>query len=516
MPTCGARLERVAVGTARLRERVLARCVAEMVDCPEVLDAAPAAEACVAAAGARCRARLSGLARLASRALRAAGACSARLQPGGILDDDTGLGYANLAPFCPRMRLRVGVVEDAIACQAQAVACTATEVVGTLAPRAGDLLDRAGVSLAEVRGCLVSRLCGNGVLDGDEECDDGPDNSDVDPDACRSTCLDPFCGDSVIDGDEDCDDGNQREGDGCDPDCQGEAGVCGNGILEEDEDCDDANRHDGDGCDSDCSVEAGTCGNGVLEEDEECDDGAGNSDTRSDRCRTDCSQPWCGDDVVDPGHGEECEPPGSILCRNDCTRRLPFAPSVQRARPPRSALAACQRAILAAGVRAVGRTRASLGGCVRKVSRCVLGTNDASDACLARANRACHGAVSRRDAAVAKLVAVALRGCRGAASEGPPSFDELLDEDDGLGFQKRAGTCPFDSEATPVTADLVTCVVSQARCLGERLVAQTVPRAYELLSELDGDPDERFACVVDPTDLEVGAGSPSGAFLADR
>src|SRR2546422_2263033 len=35
-------------------------------------------------------------------------------------------------------------------------------------------------------------------------------------------------------------------------------------------------------------------------------------------CRTDCSDPWCGDGVVDPGNGEECEPPGTLLCDADC------------------------------------------------------------------------------------------------------------------------------------------------------------------------------------------------------
>ena len=44
--------------------------------------------------------------------------------------------------------------------------------------------------------------CGNGVVEGLEECDDGEANSDVEPDACRADCTDPRCGDGVIDSEE--------------------------------------------------------------------------------------------------------------------------------------------------------------------------------------------------------------------------------------------------------------------------------------------------------------------------
>jgi cysteine-rich repeat protein len=45
--------------------------------------------------------------------------------------------------------------------------------------------------------------CGNGVVDGGEECDDG---NTIDSDACTSVCRLPVCGDSVAyDGVEDCD-----------------------------------------------------------------------------------------------------------------------------------------------------------------------------------------------------------------------------------------------------------------------------------------------------------------------
>lgn len=67
--------------------------------------------------------------------------------------------------------------------------------------------------------------CGDGVVDPDEECDDGAANSDTAPDACRTTCVLPACADGVQDTDEGCDDGNAFGGDGCLPDCTVEDGI---------------------------------------------------------------------------------------------------------------------------------------------------------------------------------------------------------------------------------------------------------------------------------------------------
>jgi hypothetical protein len=46
--------------------------------------------------------------------------------------------------------------------------------------------------------------CGNGVIDGVEECDDGIQNSDTKADACRTTCVKPNCYDGVLDKGEAC------------------------------------------------------------------------------------------------------------------------------------------------------------------------------------------------------------------------------------------------------------------------------------------------------------------------
>ena len=45
--------------------------------------------------------------------------------------------------------------------------------------------------------CVQS--CGDGVVDVDEECDEGPNNMDGDPARCRTNCTLPRCGDGIID-----------------------------------------------------------------------------------------------------------------------------------------------------------------------------------------------------------------------------------------------------------------------------------------------------------------------------
>jgi len=48
--------------------------------------------------------------------------------------------------------------------------------------------------------------CGNGEVEGTEQCDDGTANSNTEPDACRTDCTNPRCGDGVVDSSEQCDD----------------------------------------------------------------------------------------------------------------------------------------------------------------------------------------------------------------------------------------------------------------------------------------------------------------------
>lgn len=109
--------------------------------------------------------------------------------------------------------------------------------------------------------------CGNGALEGEEECDDG--NLEV-RDACLPSCETARCGDGIVwTGMEECDDG-----DGIDDSCTNACVMagCGDGIVwVGQEECDDGNQSDHDMCTNKCQkIE---CGDGALQGEEECDDG---------------------------------------------------------------------------------------------------------------------------------------------------------------------------------------------------------------------------------------------------
>lgn len=132
-------------------------------------------------------------------------------------------------------------------------------------------------------GCIVNSRCGDGFRENPEGCDDGPLNSDIQPDACRTDCRHAHCGDGVIDTTEACDDGiwnSDQVPDACRPGC----------------------RLPG-------------CGDGVADTGEECDDGPYNSALRPDACRPGCLAASCGDGVTDTA--EDCD--GSDLGGLDCT-----------------------------------------------------------------------------------------------------------------------------------------------------------------------------------------------------
>jgi uncharacterized repeat protein (TIGR01451 family)/uncharacterized repeat protein (TIGR02543 family) len=80
------------------------------------------------------------------------------------------------------------------------------------------------------------------------------------------------CGNGVVEPSETCDDGNAAPGDGCSATCQVETGwscptanaacsaICGDGLVVGLETCDDGNARSGDGCTDQCQVEFGyTC-----------------------------------------------------------------------------------------------------------------------------------------------------------------------------------------------------------------------------------------------------------------
>ena len=162
-------------------------------------------------------------------------------------------------------------------------------------------------------------VCGDGRIDGSEQCDD---HNLTAGDGCGATCLleDGWqcptvnarcvakCGDSLIVGVEGCDDGNAVGSDGCSATCQVEPGfacslsggksvchatTCGDGKPEGSEQCDDGNNRPFDGCykclrDPQCTagVCKSVCGDGQRYADEACDDGnTANGDGCSSTCK---------------------------------------------------------------------------------------------------------------------------------------------------------------------------------------------------------------------------------------
>ncbi len=177
--------------------------------------------------------------------------------------------------------------------------------------------DNDGTSTCDI-GAVEVGPCGDGTVDTTEECDNGANNSDTEPDACRTSCENPSCGDGVTDTGEGCDDGNADNGDACLDTCV--STTCGDGVIQADvEDCDDGSVNSdtaADACRTNC-IEA-FCGDGVVDSGEECDDG---NATDGDGCSSTCgTEAVCGDGTVDAS--EECDDGNTDDgdgCAADCT-----------------------------------------------------------------------------------------------------------------------------------------------------------------------------------------------------
>ena len=102
--------------------------------------------------------------------------------------------------------------------------------------------------------------CGDGIVNGDEICDDGVNDGKYG--GCLPGChgLGPYCGDAQVEpGVEACDDGRNLSTygqPGCGPGCR-TVPRCGDGRIDGvwNEQCDDGNRVSLDGCSADCKTE---------------------------------------------------------------------------------------------------------------------------------------------------------------------------------------------------------------------------------------------------------------------
>ena len=167
-------------------------------------------------------------------------------------------------------------------------------------------------------------FCGDGIVAGDEACDDGSRNTDSysgSAQVCNTFCsgLAPYCGDGSRTNDEVCDAGSENSDTYneslttrllCNLTCDGYRAHCGDGVVESDgvEECDDGNTDGGDYCGKDC---LSYCGDGVVDgaNFETCDDGNGIlTDACPDGENGTCRIATCGDGFVFNGGGEDCEP----------------------------------------------------------------------------------------------------------------------------------------------------------------------------------------------------------------
>lgn len=121
--------------------------------------------------------------------------------------------------------------------------------------------------------CLQGSVCGDGNVEGVEQCDDGNTASD---DGCSAICVVESCGDGIKQANEVCDgtDGVPA-GAGCSATCDAivVAPVCGDGSKNQaSEECDGTDGVlAGQTCGADCKIVA-VCGNGIVEGSEQCDD----------------------------------------------------------------------------------------------------------------------------------------------------------------------------------------------------------------------------------------------------
>jgi fibro-slime domain-containing protein len=153
-------------------------------------------------------------------------------------------------------------------------------------------------------------VCGDGIVAGSEQCDEGAANG-TGYGHCTSMCtLGPRCGDAILQSPpEQCDDGTNLVTYGgaskaCGPGCKF-APYCGDGVVSNGEQCDEgALNGSGYGhCTSACKL-GPRCGDGLLQSPpEQCDDGINNGST-GDKCNSNCTLK-CGDGIVEAG--EQCD-----------------------------------------------------------------------------------------------------------------------------------------------------------------------------------------------------------------
>ncbi|MBI5499493.1 MAG: hypothetical protein HY907_04585 [Deltaproteobacteria bacterium] len=354
----------------------------------------------------------------------------------------------------------------------------------TLADDAGaDGDDEAGDEGSEDVVEEAGPVCGNGLLESGEECDDGPANSDTEPGACRTDCRLFSCGDGVLDPGEACDDGNTLDGDGCEANCT--LITCGDGVVQGLEDCDDGNANDTDDCLTTCV--AASCGDGfVWAFHEACDLDAPLP------CDTTCGTP--GEQAcVYCAWSSECTPPaescngGDDDCDGETDETFACVPGAGQG---------CTTACGTAGAQSC--TAACLwDSCVPPAETCNAldddcnGETDETFACVTGASRACAtscGSSGTQDCSAS---------CAWGACTPPAEVCNGVDDDCASGCDNGFACCAGTATSCTTTCGTTGSGTCTASCAAPAAAACTPPAegCYRADDDCDGDTDETFPCV---------------------
>lgn len=116
--------------------------------------------------------------------------------------------------------------------------------------------DPTEASTTQITTSTTGPVCGDGVVEGSEACDDGTNDGSYGGCALDCSSLGPHCGDGAVNGPEPCDDGNPIDDDSCSNNCV--AAACGDGILNApdgtQEECDPMDRLTSNSCTPECTI----------------------------------------------------------------------------------------------------------------------------------------------------------------------------------------------------------------------------------------------------------------------